>query len=193
MMISKDIQKYTVGVSLDCPRWLLEELKVVDVIYLDFNEVKKQGKLVVHQSIAKDIIEIFNDLFEINFPIYMMKPLSNPSFWEGTKWSDKISMSFNNTSAFNFRTIAGKTKLSTHALGMAIDINPLQNPYIKGNITEPAFAQYQANRKGTFYHGSQAVKIFQNRGFFWGGNFKNIKDYHHFERKTSGYEKYFID
>lgn len=188
-----EIDRYIQGVSQQCPNWLKDELEVISIRHIDFSGIENAGSIVVHKSIAKDVLAIFKDLFELKFPINSVKPLCEQIFWDDNGWSDEISMRLNNTSAFNYRTINGRSKLSTHALGMAIDINPIQNPFVSNGIILPKLANYDINSNGTFVEGSIANSIFHDRGFFWGGNFNDIKDYHHFERKTKGYEKYFVD
>jgi hypothetical protein len=92
-------------------------------------------------------------------------------------------MAVNNSSGFNFRTIAGTTKLSLHSLGKAVDINPWQNPviYPDGSIA-PSGAIYNPQKAGTFSNNHPVVVEFIKRGWHWGGNFVEPKDYHHFEK-----------
>ena len=98
-------------------------------------------------------------------------------------WSDLTSMADNNTSCFNYRFIAGTTRLSRHASGMAIDINPRQNPVIYEDGTFlPPEAVYSPRAGGAFSPSSPILKEFVSRGWKWGGEFASIKDYHHFEK-----------
>ena len=98
-------------------------------------------------------------------------------------------MQDNNTSAFNFRKIAGTNEWSKHALGMAIDINPLYNPYVykQGNriSTQPKEAYIYADREADCAYyikaGDVCYEAFVSRGFTWGGDWKNPKDYQHFQ------------
>jgi hypothetical protein len=92
-------------------------------------------------------------------------------------------MADNNSSAFNFRVIADTNKLSLHSFGRAVDINPLQNPVIYPNgIIAPAGAVYRPGDSGTFRANHSVVDEFIKRGWHWGGNFEQPKDYHHFEK-----------
>ncbi len=91
-------------------------------------------------------------------------------------------MLLNNTSAFNYRCAAGSKKLSMHAYGFAIDINPVQNPYIKGKVVLPPGAVYDIRKSGTLAYNSPVVKTFIRLGWTWGGNWKSLKDYQHFEK-----------
>ena len=98
-------------------------------------------------------------------------------------WSDEASMAADNCSAFNYRLIAGTDRLSRHAAGRAIDINPFENPAITLNgIVCPAGAAYRPGEPGTFGDGDRVVRAFKKRGWRWGGEFSHLHDYHHFEK-----------
>jgi D-alanyl-D-alanine carboxypeptidase len=105
--------------------------------------------------------------------------------------SDDASMAANNTSAFNCRTVAGSTNLSAHALGIAIDVNPIQNPYVKGAEVDPPAgrdfdtppkrqAAHDRGQPGIILPGSAAVTAFKQNGWKWGGEWTTLKDYQHF-------------
>jgi hypothetical protein len=102
------------------------------------------------------------------------------------EWDDDRSMAANNTSGFNYRPMTGDgtsaTRLSPHALGRAIDINPLLNPYIKGEMIKPDGAVYDPSRPGTITADSFIVKFLKKRGWTWGGDWTSLKDYQHFEK-----------
>ena len=98
-------------------------------------------------------------------------------------WQDHESMAANNTSGFNFRVIEGTTKLSLHSFGRALDINPVQNPVIYPHgLIAPEGAVYNPQKKGAFTAANPIVQEFLKRGWHWGGNFEQPKDYHHFEK-----------
>ncbi|MCJ8345210.1 M15 family metallopeptidase [bacterium] len=177
--------------SKDCPRWILDEIRLVKVPYVNFDLQSCCGYLLLHKDLVSDIQFIFQKLYETKFPIHSILPLSDPKFWNGQSWCDDLSMNFNNSSSFNYRKIGGKNKLSTHALAMAIDINPMQNPWIYQDKILPKQACYDTSQQGTILKESYIVDLFEERGFFWGGNFNEMKDYHHFEKKIKSYEKYF--
>ena len=107
------------------PQSIIENLRLVDVYYYGFDEKLHKGQLVVHKEVVLDIIEIFEFIRETHFPISKVIPISKYD------WSDEKSMQDNNTSAFNYRYISGTRVISNHASGLAIDINPMLNPYIK--------------------------------------------------------------
>ena len=88
----------------------------------------------------------------------------------------------NNTSGFNYRTVTGGKKLSKHSYGFAIDINPVQNPYFKGKVVLPEGAIYNPSKPGTLTSDCVVVKTFIRLGWDWGGNWKSLKDYQHFEK-----------
>jgi peptidoglycan L-alanyl-D-glutamate endopeptidase CwlK len=160
------------------PDDVVNTLCLMDVRYFSFDGRLHQGQLVVHESLRKDLSEIFAIIEKSRFPISQATPIVNYN------WSDEASMADNNTSAFNYRTIAGTETLSNHACGMAIDINPFQNPVIyKDGLVEPRDAVYQPTREGVFHESHSVVCEFIKRGWQWGGQFKDIKDYHHFDKK----------
>jgi hypothetical protein len=94
-------------------------------------------------------------------------------------------MKDNNTSGFNYRFISGSKILSKHASGLAIDINPKQNPYIKNGTTTPDGSIYEIDSIGTLTEDSRIVKEFKKRGWTWGGDWKSLKDYQHFQKILS--------
>ncbi len=166
----------------------IEDLRMVEVMYFDFNgAIREDGELIVHEDVAEEIGEIFGEIFEAGFRIEQIRPVYH------YKGNDKLSMKANNTSAFNCRYITGDdTRFSVHAYGKAIDINPVQNPYVKGDAVLPEegrnYLKRNVNKKGMIKAGGPVVEAFKNRGWEWGGNWKNLKDYQHFE-KTIDNEK----
>lgn len=161
------------------PGIIKDKLELVTVSYYGFDDKIHKGKILVHKEVVSDIIEIFNFVLETRFPIEKVVPICE------YKWSDEESMKDNNTSSFNYRFISGTRVHSMHASGLAIDINPFQNPYIKNHIILPEGASYDTTKKGTLTANSPLVKEFKNRGWSWGGDWKSLKDYQHFEKKIS--------
>ncbi|MFZ2322986.1 MAG: M15 family metallopeptidase [Ignavibacteriaceae bacterium] len=162
------------GISI--PQSILKKLSLVDVEYFSFDGKLHKGQIVVNKSVVKDIKEIFEFIKKSKFPIEKVIPVAKYN------WSDEASMNDNNTSAFNYRKVAGQKVLSPHAYGLAIDINPLQNPLIKRNYISPSRAFYNEKVPGTILKNSKLVKEFQNRGWQWGGRWKSSKDYQHFQK-----------
>ena len=163
--------------GLSIPQSILENLRIVDVYYYGFDDKLHKGQLVVHKDVVLEVIEVFEFIRESGFPIGKVVPISKYG------WSDEKSMRENNTSAFNYRYISGTRVISNHAAGLAIDINPALNPYIKNGISLPEDCVYDTKKPGTISAGSQLVKEFKQRGWKWGGDWKSLKDYQHFEKK----------
>jgi hypothetical protein len=159
------------------PESLIRELCLVDVSYYAFDGKLHSGQLVVHRSVRQDVEEVFALIKKERFPVARVVPIVRYG------WSDDASMADNNTSAFNYRFIAGTQRLSRHAAGHAVDINPRQNPvmYRDGRIA-PEGAVYRPGTEGTFSEESPVVRAFIERGWFWGGHFETLMDAHHFQK-----------
>ncbi|MFA5224842.1 MAG: M15 family metallopeptidase [Candidatus Omnitrophota bacterium] len=157
--------------------------RILDVLYYSFDGKVHKGQLVVDQRLLSDIRQVFQVALEDKFPINSVIPISHDRFHKNGEWnSDGQSMLANNTSAFNYRKVTGGKKLSMHSYGFAVDINPLQNPYIKGEIILPAGAIYDPAEPGTLTRDCPVVKAFISLGWTWGGDWRSLKDYQHFEK-----------
>ncbi|MBQ8967580.1 M15 family metallopeptidase [Ruminococcus sp.] len=169
----------------------LDDLSYLNVRYLDFSHSIADGELIVHKSLAKEVLEIFEMLFEAEYEIEKIKLCDE---YDG---DDEASMSDNNSSAFNFRNVAGTQELSLHALGRAIDINPLYNPYIVGEKVSPANGTPYVDRTLDFphkiNHHDLAYKVFASKGWLWGGDWTNSKDYQHFYKPKGNPVKSAVD
>jgi poly-gamma-glutamate synthesis protein (capsule biosynthesis protein) len=188
--ISKDIEKQMIkgnSHKYDCPVEL-KNLRYLNLDYIDFSGNTKVGELIVHKSVAREIVEIFEYLYEIEFPIKKMTLVSNYNA------DDFLSIEDNNTSAYNCRPIANTSRWSRHAYGKAIDINPIQNPYISksGKISHKESLKYQnrthkdlsnSKDKSMLINNDNAVRIFKVYGWIWGGDWITIKDYQHFDKR----------
>ena len=160
--------------------------RLIEVLYYSFDGKIHKGQLVIDERLVEDIREVFQVALENKFPITSVIPISHDRFYNNGKWNDDDqSMLANNTSAFNYRKVTGGKHLSRHAYGFAIDINPVQNPYIKGKIVLPPGAVYDTRKPGTLVYDSPVVKTFIRLGWTWGGNWKSLKDYQHFEKVLS--------
>lgn len=157
------------------PQHILDAQEVVTVRYYSFDSKLHEGQLVVHKSLVSDVQAIFREIEQSQFPIAKVIPIVYYN------WSDSKSIADNNTSAFNYRTVDGTNKLSDHAYGKAIDINPYLNPWVgkKGKSTRP----YRPEQPGTITGEGVVVQAFKKRGWSWGGSWKNSKDYQHFYKK----------
>lgn len=158
-----------------------DDLRRVNVKYWGFdNKAHTDGVLIVNKSVANDICGIFNDLYKAKYPIEKIRMIDE------YKADDESSIKDNNTSSFCYRLIAGTKVLSKHVKGVAIDINPLYNPQVKNGKAYPSVSKPYADRsknvKGMIKKGDACYKAFTSRGWKWGGNWKNSKDYQHFEK-----------
>ncbi|MBQ7732795.1 MAG: M15 family metallopeptidase [Synergistaceae bacterium] len=161
----------------------LEDLRLLHVLHKNLKGVTHSGELICNVYIADDLLEIFKALFLADYPIERVRLVDEYNA------DDETSMRDNNSSCFNFRFIARTTRISKHGLGLAVDINTLYNPYVKKTddklIVEPATATEYTDRSKTFPYkiekGDLCYKLFTERGFEWGGEWKTLKDYQHFE------------
>ena len=155
-----------------------EELRYLVVTYTNFKGHRAFGEIVCNRAIADDLMYIFKELYEAGYPIRKVRLVDS---YGG---DDELSMADDNTSCFNYRNAVGMKKLSAHARGMAIDINPLENPYVKGETVRPAAASSfkDRNRPHAINKDDLCYKLFKSRGFTWGGEWKSAKDYQHFEK-----------
>jgi peptidoglycan L-alanyl-D-glutamate endopeptidase CwlK len=161
----------------NAPLEIVDRLSIVDVCYYSFDGMRHQGQIIINSELEDDIYTIFTLIEELKFPIGSVIPIV------AYGWQDGESMADNNTSSFNYRVIAGTTKLSLHSFGRAVDINPVQNPVIYPHVLiAPAGATYDSQKAGAFSAGHPIVEEFLKRGWHWGGNFEQPKDYHHFEK-----------
>lgn len=157
-----------------------EDLKIVTLSHWDFAGRVVTGSLVVHTDQVQPVVEVMRRLFDLGFPIHRMTPVDE---FEG---DDRASMAANNTSAFNCRAVASQPGVwSQHAFGTAIDINPVQNPYVPASgPVEPAegaaFLDRSVDKPGMIRRGDEVVRIFAGIGWEWGGNWSGSKDYQHF-------------
>ena len=162
----------------------LDQLRYVTIAHYDFDGNVVKGEIICNESIAEDLLEIFHNLYETGYPIESVRLIDEFDA------DDIKSMQANNTSCFNYREIAGSTKLSKHALGLAIDINPLYNPYVKvkngRTIVSPEEGRPYIDRSKDLPHkidaADPALREFKSKGFTWGGDWKSLKDYQHFEK-----------
>lgn len=162
------------------------DLRYVRVLHVDNDGRTHRGELVVNKKIAGKIVDIFRQLYEARYPIERMEL---PDVYDA---DDERQMRANNTSAFCYRKVAGSTKLSKHSQGLAVDINTLYNPYCKvkktgERVVQPSNAARYLDRKKAFPYkiekGDLCHRLFLKNGFEWGGSWKTLKDYQHFELK----------
>jgi poly-gamma-glutamate synthesis protein (capsule biosynthesis protein) len=164
----------------------LNNLRYLQMAYLDFKGQTQMGEMIVHKSIASNTVYIFEELYIMKYAIDKMQLVSD---YSGNDWQ---SIESDNTSAFNCRPVSGKKKKwSKHAYGKAIDINPIANPYISktGYISHKSSYKYKKRRhidinnladRALLLASDPATKVFKKYGWGWGGDWKSMKDYQHF-------------
>jgi hypothetical protein len=162
-----------------CPRF--EALRFLRLRYRGFDGASHVGELIVAAELAEEVIDIFEHIFAADFPIESMRRI------EELGADDDVSMAANNCSAFNFRVVDGTNTLSLHALGRAIDINPVQNPWLRvrgARVDPPAGRSYLDRtdlRPGMIVRPGPVVEAFERAGWSWGGDLAQ-PDYHHFSK-----------
>lgn len=172
------------------PNINLNELRYLKMLHYNFNHQLQVGELIVNVKISQDVLAIFKELFEAEYEIQSMHLVDN--YWVGDGGaSDSASIDENNTSAFNYRAVTGGKNLSNHAYGLAIDLNPQQNPYVSyrdgvahwSHKNADAYINRDSGLAHVITHEDLAFRVFTRYGFIWGGDWNNPKDYQHFEKK----------
>ena len=144
----------------------LRDLRYLRVSFVRFDGTAGYGRMVVHEDRARAVVGVFRSLYEQRFPIRRMRLV------DAYRGSDAASMAANNTSAFNCRRVTGGTSWSEHSYGRAIDLNPVQNPYVSGSTVQPpagaAYVDRSPLRKGMVTRGVRSA--FSAVGWSWGGS-----------------------
>jgi hypothetical protein len=158
----------------------IRDLRTVYMTHRGFDGRIRLGELVVHEDVAARVVRVFRKMYAAGFPIRRMERIEK---YDG---SDDASMAADNTSAFNCRAITGQPgTFSVHSYGKAIDINTIENPYVKGDTVLPAagraFLDRDHVRPGMIVARDTVTKAFRRAGFDWGGTWTTLKDYQHFE------------
>jgi hypothetical protein len=161
-----------------------DQLRRLRLSHWDFAGRIRVGELIVHESVSGGVVDVFRRLFEQRFPIRRMEPVDR---YGG---SDDASMAADNTSGFNCREAVaqGRATWSQHAYGRAVDVNPVENPYLlAGRVLPPTGAAYVdriRHRPGMAVPGGVLVEAFTAAGWRWGGNWRTSPDYQHFDTTT---------
>ena len=154
------------------------DLRLVTVTHLRFDGTTTRGQLVVHRDAAAAVVRVIRTLLAARFPVAQVRTV------EAFGSDDARSMAANNTSAYNCRRTTGGTGWSEHAYGRALDVNPVQNPYVRGTTVLPAAGRAYLDRSrprpGLVQAGGPVVRAFAEVGWEWGGSFTALKDYQHF-------------
>ena len=168
----------------------LSDLRYIKVLHYNFDHQVQVGELIVNRELVPDFQEIFQELFEHEYEIQSMYLIDN--YWTGDgASSDSASIEVNNTSAFCYRKVVGGSGLSNHALGRAIDINPQQNPYVtyKNGVAQWShdnaddYIDRDTGLPHVITHDDLCYQLFKAHGFDWGGDWKTMKDYQHFDKE----------
>jgi len=160
----------------------VEELRYLTVSHFGFDEEFHTGEIIVNVAVAEDIVEVFRRLHADRFPIEQMRVTTLEEV------DDHPTGDFNETGSFVCRPAVGSANWSYHAYGLAIDVNPFHNPYLKGDLVIPelasAYTDRDAERVGMVLPGDVVVEAFSDVGWSWGGDWNTLKDWMHFS--TSG-------
>ena len=168
----------------------LSDLRYLKMLHVNFDGQYQVGEMIVNASVAEQVTGIFEQLCEARYEIYSMYLIDD--FWVGNGTdSDSNSIDHNNTSCFCYRPATGSSHISRHALGLAIDINPQQNPYVRINsdgslsYSHDNASDYVSGRTSDMPHviteSDYAYQLFTSQGWAWGGAWTNPKDYQHFQ------------
>jgi len=157
----------------------LQDLRYLRIPYIGFDYEPHVGEMVVHKEVADEVVDIFHALYTSGYPIHKMKLVSH---YKANDWQ---SIEADNTSAFNCRNATGSKKWSKHSYGKAIDINPIENPYVfrsrkSSHKSSMNYIKRKPNHPAVALKRSKIVQIFKRRGWKWGGEWKGAKDYQHF-------------
>jgi hypothetical protein len=178
--IPSSLRQTMTGVSWQpgCPV-PLRDLRLVRATHWGYDDRAHTGRLVVHRDVAADVVTVLRRLFAARFPIRRMVPV------DAYGASDFRSIEADNTSAFNCRVVEGTNRWSEHAYGRAIDLNPIENPYVSasGTTSHRASRPYLRRapyRPGMAVEGGVLVRAFEAVGWSWGGRWQGVKDYQHF-------------
>lgn len=175
-----------------------DEIRYLRVLHYDYNGQIRTGEIIVNAVAAEDTLAVFRELYDAEYQIRQMVLVDAyydagwPEFahLERGNQADSVSIAHDNTSAFNYRVASNDfSKLSNHAMGRAIDLNPLENPYVyvDGSVDGPSEClNYVDRSKATadnhmIQDGDFVVTTFKNHGFSWGGDWEGDKDYQHFD------------
>ena len=171
-----------------------DDLSYLQIPYIDFNGNTQTGEMVVAADLADEVLDIFKELYEIEYPIERMELVDRffDKQTEQLNTPDRASMGNNNTSAFYYRVVSGTNTLSKHALGRAIDINAKVNPFVDGDYVSPANAYKYADRSMSDWSdverrafigsNTDIYRIFISHGWEWGGEIWSYQDYQHFQK-----------
>ena len=160
-----------------CPA-AASDLSWIRLTFWGFDGARHTGELLVNRSAAADLVQVFRALYDARFPIEEMR-ITTKAEQTGPPTGDG-----NDTGAFDCRPVVGGTSYSQHAYGLAVDVNPFQNPYLKGDLVLPelagAYRDRSWRRPGMIFADGPVVRAFARIGWGWGGSWQSLKDLQHF-------------
>lgn len=161
----------------DCPV-TVDELRYLTMSHHGFDGRLHTGEMIVNAAYAEDIVGVFEKLFEAGFPIEQMKVITADELDAHPTGDGNV------TTSFVCRNAVGSANWSFHAYGLAIDINPFHNPYLRGDLVIPELAEAYTDRDdlrpGMVLDGDVVVTAFAEIGWPWGGHWSSVKDWMHF-------------
>ena len=157
-----------------------DQLVYLTLTHHGFDGRLHTGEMIVNQAVADDVVEVFGQLYEAGFPIEQMRVI------RAEEIDAHPTGDFNDTTAFVCRPAVGSSSWSQHAYGLAIDINPFHNPYVKGDVVLPELASAYVDREevrpGMINEGDVVTRAFDAIGWGWGGRWSSLDDWMHFSR-----------
>ncbi|MFP4072499.1 MAG: M15 family metallopeptidase [Actinomycetota bacterium] len=161
----------------ECPV-AVDELRYLTMTHHGFDGEAHTGEMIVNAAVAEDVVEVFRKLYDARFPIESMRVIRLEEV------DDHPTGDWNETTSFVCRPAVGSTNWSYHAYGLAIDVNPFHNPYVKGDLVIPelasAYVDREYERVGMIHEGDVVTEAFAEAGWEWGGNWDTLKDWMHF-------------
>lgn len=156
----------------------LAELRLLQLSFWGFDDRPHTGQLVVHESVADDVVAVFRDLHAARFPIEEMRLVTRADLVAAPTGDGNV------TAAYACRPVRGSTEWSAHAYGLAVDVNPFTNPYRNDDLVLPELASAYLDRgwrrPGMIFADGPVVRAFERVGWTWGGTFSSVLDLHHF-------------
>ena len=157
-----------------------EDLAWLRLAFWGFDDQRHTGELLVHGDVARDVVSVFERLYEAKFPMEELSLVTREEL-DAPPTGDS-----NETTAFACRPTTGGTTFSQHAYGRAVDVNSFQNPYVSGDLVLPELASAYLDRErslpGMIEDDGPVVRAFASIGWEWGGNWQTVKDYQHFSQ-----------
>lgn len=194
--IPEEVRESMKGISMPEDATVgFDDLAYLTIPHYDFSGNIVEGHMVVDKDVAEDVLSIFKELYDIQYPIERMELIDKYDEMQTEEFDslDRSSMGRNNTSCFCYRVVNGSSNLSNHARGRAIDLNPLINPWVQGSSYSPRNAGPYVDREKTFeddvinratiHANDEVVQIFEKYGWSWGGYWQSQQDYQHFEKE----------